>query len=170
MLSERAFHPQFKSQCSFQYFTIFLTITPVRRLGPEIVFSHTHVQGTGGVDLGDILLMPVVEGRNWSWDTAVPEDQVEAQINALGVKSGWVFSASEPGYRSFFSHQREVVRAGYYSVHLKTSDVQAELTATTRCGMQRYRCPTLPAQTRQGVVVDLVHTHRQSNCGSSQDS
>jgi putative alpha-1,2-mannosidase len=27
-------------------------------------FSHTHVQGTGGGDLGDILLMPIVEGKN----------------------------------------------------------------------------------------------------------
>ena len=31
-------------------------------------FSHTHLQGTGGIDLGDVLLMPIVEGRNWSWD------------------------------------------------------------------------------------------------------
>ena len=121
-------------------------------------FSHTHVQGTGGVDLGDVLLMPVVEGRNWSWDTGIPEDQGEAQIDAVGLDSGWVFSAAEPGYRSFFSHERETVRAGYYGVHLKTPDVQAELTATTRCGMHRYRYPALPAQTRQGVMVDLAHS------------
>jgi predicted alpha-1,2-mannosidase len=124
-------------------------------------FSHTHLQGTGGVDLGDVLLMPLVEGRNWGWDAGIPddlaEDQAEAQIEAIGVNSGWVFSGSEPGYRSFFSYQREVVRAGYYSVHLQTPDVQAELTATTRCGMHRYRYPILPAQTRQGVIVDLVH-------------
>jgi hypothetical protein len=76
-------------------------------------FSHTHLQGTGGIDLGDIRVMPVVEGRNWSWDVGEPGDQAQAQIDALGLKSGWAFSGTVPGYRSFFSHQREVVRAGF---------------------------------------------------------
>jgi predicted alpha-1,2-mannosidase len=120
-----------------------------------IGFSHTHVQGTGGIDLGDILIMPLVEGRNWSWDDGVPTDQEQAQIEALGMDSGWV--ANSPGYCSFFSHQKEVARAGYYGVHLDTPDVQAELTATTRCGMHRYSFPALPAGARHGVIVDLVH-------------
>jgi predicted alpha-1,2-mannosidase len=128
-----------------------------------IGFTHTHVQGTGGVDLGDVLLMPLVEGCNWSWDSGVAEDraeeqaedQAEAQIEAIGVNSGWVFSG--PGYRSLFSHEREVARAGYYSVHLQTANVQAELTTTTRCGMHRYSYPTLPPETRQGVILDLFH-------------
>lgn len=120
-------------------------------------FTHTHLQGTGGIDLGDILLMPMVEGRNWCWDANIPEDQAQAQIEALGLNSGWVFSGPEPGYRSFFSHQREVVRAGYYGVHLETPDVHAELTATTRCGMHRYSYPALPAQTRQAVMLDLAY-------------
>lgn len=119
-------------------------------------FSHTHLQGTGGVDLGDVLVMPVVEGRNWSWDANVPGDQAEAQIEALGTNSGWVFG-SEPGYCSFFSTQKEVARTGYYGVHLQTPDVHAELTATTRCGMHRYSYPALPAKTRQGVLLDLAY-------------
>ena len=120
-------------------------------------FSHTHLQGTGGGDLGDVLLMPIVEGRNWSFDEGIPQDLAEMQIENLGLDSGWVFDKPVPGYRSFFSHQRETARAGYYSVHLLTPDVQAELTATTRCGMHRYSYPQLPAQTRRGVVLDLVH-------------
>ena len=120
-------------------------------------FSHTHVQGTGGVDLGDVLIMPVVEGRNWYWDPGIPSSLAEMQIEALGQNSGWVFDSSELGYRSFFSHEREEARAGYYSVHLQTPDVHAELTATTRCGMHRYSYSTLPAKTRQGVILDLVH-------------
>ncbi len=120
-------------------------------------FSHTHVQGTGGVDLGDILVMPIVEGKNWFWDPGLPNSQTEMQIDALGLKSGLVFGESESGYRSFFSHEQEEARAGYYSVHLQTPDVQAELTATTRCGMHRYHYPKLPAHIRQGVMVDMVH-------------
>jgi putative alpha-1,2-mannosidase len=30
-------------------------------------FSHTHIQGTGGIDLGDLLVMPLVAGKNWYW-------------------------------------------------------------------------------------------------------
>lgn len=120
-------------------------------------FTHTHVQGTGGRDLGDILVMPLVEGRNWSWEPGIPSSLAEMQMLELGPDSGWVFSKDVPGYRSFFSHKTEKARAGFYGVHLDTPGVDAELTATTRCGMHRYRYPTLPAATRQGLMVDLVH-------------
>ncbi len=120
-------------------------------------FSHTHVQGTGAGDLGDVLLMPVVEGKNWSWDAGIPQDLADMQIQELGMNSGWVFDKAVPGYRSFFTHERETARAGYYSVHLDTPDVQAELTATTRCGMHRYSYPQLSAGARQGIILDLVH-------------
>lgn len=119
-------------------------------------FSHTHVQGTGGSDLGDILVMPLVEGRNWSWNAGIPTDQGEAQISAIG-ENEWVFSEMEKGYRSLFSHERETARAGYYGVHLDTPDVHAELTATTHCGMHRYSYPPLPSPTQMGVIVDLIH-------------
>ncbi len=115
------------------------------------------MQGTGGGDLGDVLLMPVVEGRNWAWDAGVPQTLAQEQITELGLDSGWVFDKAVPGYRSFFTHERETARAGYYGVHLLTPDVQAELTATTRCGMHRYSYPQLPGDTKQGVLLDLVH-------------
>ena len=34
--------------------------------------------------------------------------------------------------------------------------MHAELTATTRCGMHRYRYPALPAEKRRGLMLDLV--------------
>jgi predicted alpha-1,2-mannosidase len=120
-------------------------------------FSHTHVQGTGGADLGDILLMPIVEGKNWSWEAGVPETGALMETQELGHDSGWVFDNDVPGYRSFFGHEKENGRAGYYSVHLDTPDVEAELTATTRCGMHRYSYPQLPTGTKSGVILDLVH-------------
>lgn len=118
-------------------------------------FSHTHVQGTGGIDLGDLLIMPMVEDLNWSWDVGRIQPLTEMQIEALGAASGIVFAPSELGYRSFFSHEREIARPGHYSVELDTPKVHAELTATTRCGMHRYRYGSSSA--RQGLMVDLVH-------------
>lgn len=122
-----------------------------------IGFSHTHVQGTGAGDLGDVLLMPVVEGKNCSFDSGIPQDLAQMQIQELGMNTGWVFDKEVPGYRSFFTHEKETMRAGYYAVHLLTPDIHAELTATTRCGMHRYKYPQLPAAIRQGVILDLVH-------------
>ncbi len=120
-------------------------------------FSHTHLQGTGASDLGDVLLMPLVEGRNWSWNAGAPGQQAEAQTEAIGQDSGWVFNQSERGYRSAFSHATETAQPGFYAVHLDTPDVNAELTATTRCGMHRYRYPAAADGTRRGLIVDLVH-------------
>ncbi|MEM7031468.1 MAG: GH92 family glycosyl hydrolase [Chloroflexota bacterium] len=42
-------------------------------------------------------------------------------------------------YRSRFSHDNEIVQAGYHRVYLDDYDVEAELTATTRVGFHRYR-------------------------------
>ncbi|HEV2323605.1 MAG TPA: GH92 family glycosyl hydrolase [Terracidiphilus sp.] len=119
-------------------------------------FSHTHVQGTGGIDLGDVLVMPLVEGKNWSWDPGTPSHLADMQTEFLGQKSGWVFDKAVPGYRSFFSHDRESAHAGYYSVYLDTPGVNAELTATTRCGMHRYTYPQNPSGAARGLMVDLV--------------
>lgn len=123
-----------------------------------IGFSHTHLQGTGGSDLGDVLVMPVVEGRNWTWKSGVPANQAQTQINALGGNSGWVINPDEQGYWSYFTNATEKATAGYYRVHLDTPNVDAEVTATTRCGMHRYRyLPAAEGNPRQGLMLDLVH-------------
>ncbi|MGC9258631.1 MAG: GH92 family glycosyl hydrolase [Phycisphaerae bacterium] len=113
-------------------------------------FSHTHISGTGGVALGDVLLMPGAGPVRWN--AGSPGLEHEAQIQALGPNSGWV--AREKGYSSRFSHRHETARAGYYSVRLDDSDILAELTATTRCGMHRY---TFPNSDQSHVILDLVH-------------
>jgi predicted alpha-1,2-mannosidase len=60
----------------------------------------------------------------------------------------------DSGYRSGIDKQTEVAPIGYYRVELTDYDITAELTATTRCGFQRY---TFPAD-REGsrVLLDLV--------------
>ena len=93
-------------------------------------FSHTHLSGTGATCLGDVLLMPTVGDVHL--DAGSPGD----------------------GYASEFSHAQETATPGYYSVFLKTPGVTAEMTATTRCGFQKY---TFPASDQSHIILDLAH-------------
>lgn len=56
------------------------------------------------------------------------------------------------GYRSYFSHDNETVKPGYYSVKLDDYDVMAEVTATPRVAFQRY---TFPASDSSHVIFDI---------------
>ena len=82
-------------------------------------FSHTHLSGTGAGDLYDISFMPVT----------LPYKEAEAPL----------------GVYSKFSHQDESATAGYYQVLLKDYGINVELTATERCGIQRYTFPEAKA-------------------------
>ena len=93
-------------------------------------FSHTHLSGTGGACLGDVMLMPAV--GEVQWDAGSPGN----------------------GYASKFSHTREEATPGYYRVYLETPQVTAELTATARCGFHKY---TFPASGQSHFILDLAH-------------
>ncbi len=58
----------------------------------------------------------------------------------------------DSGYRSRISHDQESASPGYYSVYLQDYDIQAELTATTRTGFQRY---TFPEINEGRILFDL---------------
>ena len=73
-------------------------------------FSHTHLNGTGVSDYGDIMLMPTMGTPN-----------LEAK-----------------NYSSKFSHKNEKANAGFYSVKLLDDDIDVRLTATTRVGYHEY--------------------------------
>lgn len=63
-------------------------------------------------------------------------------------------SDPDTGYRSRINKQTEHAPIGYYSVDLTDYDIRAELTATTRCGFQRY---TFPADRKDAhILLDLV--------------
>lgn len=94
-------------------------------------FSHTHFSGTGHSDLGDILILPVVE-----------------PINSENPKL-----KSAKGFSDIFSHDQEKASPGFYSVKLKKSDIKAEMTATERVGFHRY---TFPETDQAHLVLDLM--------------
>lgn len=107
-----------------------------------IGFSHTHLSGTGIGDLFDITVMPVTGNVRY------------ARGNHADPASGlWSY-----GVRS-----RQVVRPGYYSIPLERYGINAELTATTRGGMHRYR---FPASDSAAIVFDL----RNGGCWDSPTS
>jgi predicted alpha-1,2-mannosidase len=95
-------------------------------------FSHTHFNGTGHSDLGDILLMPTT--------------------GTLLLDRGTAHYHTE-GYRSKFDHDNETAEAGYYAVRLDDYGIEAELTASERVGFHRY---TFPEGTGTAhVILDL---------------
>ena len=73
-------------------------------------FSHTHLNGTGVSDYGDILLMPTMGEP--SFDSKV--------------------------YSSTFSHNNEKASAGFYSVKLDKNNIDVRLTSSTRVGFHEY--------------------------------
>ncbi len=100
-------------------------------------FSHTHLSGTGAGDLYDISFMPV--------------------MRPLQV-------APEPlGVFSFFSHKREHAHAGYYQVMLDSYGINVELTATLRCGVQRYTFP-------EGEAAVILNLAKAMNWDRTLDS
>lgn len=60
----------------------------------------------------------------------------------------------DSGYRSRINKETEIAPLGYYKVDLTDYDITAELTATTRCGFQRYTFPKDRGGSR--VLLDLV--------------
>ncbi len=73
-------------------------------------FSHTHLNGTGVSDYGDIMLMPTMGNP----------------------------SLNSKDYSSKFSHQNEKATAGFYSVKLDKNNIDVRLTTTKRVGYHEY--------------------------------
>jgi predicted alpha-1,2-mannosidase len=73
-------------------------------------FSHTHLNGVGVSDFGDIMLMPTMGEP--SFDNKI--------------------------YSSTFSHSNEKATAAFYSVKLDKHNIDVRLTASTRVGFHEY--------------------------------
>ncbi|SHL21838.1 GH92 family glycosyl hydrolase [Chryseobacterium polytrichastri] len=73
-------------------------------------FSHTHLNGTGVSDYGDIMLMPTMGNP----------------------------SVDSKDYSSKFSHNNEKASAGFYAVKLDKNNIDVRLTTTKRVGYHEY--------------------------------
>jgi predicted alpha-1,2-mannosidase len=77
-------------------------------------FSHTHLQGTGVSDYGDILFTP-------------SNGHTKKQPH-------WLDAAAQK-----FDHASEKASPGFYSVVLPDNQIQVSLTATPHCGIHQYQ-------------------------------
>ena len=92
-------------------------------------FSHTHLQGTGVSDYGDVLLMPTV--------------------GPMDTGATW-----QERYRDRFVPGSQQAHAGHYSCELERSGISVEVTAGARVGWHRW---TLKDLDTLQLVVDLAH-------------
>lgn len=80
-------------------------------------FSHTHLSGTGAGDLYDISFMPLA-------------GEIKQAVLDDVKKTPTIYSS--------FSHDNESSSPGYYQVYLTDYDINVELTAGLRSGVQMY--------------------------------
>ncbi|MBQ9888148.1 MAG: GH92 family glycosyl hydrolase [Bacteroidales bacterium] len=66
----------------------------------------------------------------------------------------------DEGYRSRIDKQTEKAPIGYYSVILEDYGILAELTATTRCGVERFNFPADREGNRIQVDFNIPHEYR----------
>lgn len=69
-------------------------------------------------------------------------------------------NAKESFPTSAFNHNDENASPGYYRVKLADSGVEAELSATTHCGIHRY---TYPKGVEQALFIDLDHSSKKGD-------
>lgn len=107
-------------------------------------FSHTHLSGTGCSDYGDIAFMPGYAD--------------ESALDTANKRRPQNFVAN-------FSHKNEKASAGYYQVLLP--DINVELSASTRAGIQRYTflkdglaCISLNLAHRDELLSSNISIHK----------
>ncbi|MEN7550780.1 GH92 family glycosyl hydrolase [Rapidithrix thailandica] len=94
-------------------------------------FSHLHAWTMGG-----LRMMPTTA------DLVLEDKSVDSP-----------YKGANAGYHSRILKETEKAFPGYYSVHLYDHEVTAEMTATTRCGFQKY---TFPKKKESRILVDLL--------------
>ena len=95
-------------------------------------FSHVHKSGGGCGDFLDILFLPL----------------------PLNYKTDSFTELYSQYYQADFSHEKEWAEPGYYSVDLYNGDLNVELTASLRCGLQRYKYKSAGSVP---VIIDLEY-------------
>lgn len=112
--------------------------------------GHGHVFLGANVPFGFVQLGPMGAGKGWDWCSGYHDsDSILLGFSHLHISGTGIgdlgdillFPSMDGKQQSHFSHDKEVIKPGYYSVVLDDSGIQAELTTTTRVGFHRYTYP-----------------------------
>ena len=104
----------------------YMTYSENQQSGTIYGFSQTHLSGMAGGGVGtqgDILFMPTIEKDSFL-----------------------------KGFPAEFQHSNETASPGYYNLKLDSTDIDVEITATTRTGLYKF---TFPESAASGVFLKL---------------
>ncbi len=127
--------------------------------------GHGHVFLGANVPFGMVQLGPSQKVKGWDWcsgyhfsdSTLLGFSHTHLSGTGIGDLGDILVLpvCSKEDTTATFSHAREICLPGYYRVALNGSDIEAELTATTRTGFHRY---TFPADADTAYVrLDLAY-------------
>ncbi len=111
-------------------------------------------------------LSPDTQSQGYGYHYYQPDIQGFSMTHMSGAgapNEGEVFFTATTGaihtqiknFQSPYSHKQETARPGYYQVYLRKWGVNAQLTATDRCGLAQF---SFPAGRRANVLIPISHT------------
>jgi predicted alpha-1,2-mannosidase len=115
-----------------------------RPFGMVSLSPDTRLEGDWGA--GYVYVEPVVRAFSHIHDWQLAGIPVMPRVGRMNGHEGY------EAYKAPFSHEKEIVRAGYHKLVLDDSGITVELTATTRVGFHRY---TFPASPDAYVLLDV---------------
>ena len=143
-------------------------VTPVDLVDPLINTSNCRFDyfASASIPMGMVALNPDTRhgdlwrhGYQWDDEYILNFSHIHnaqtAGVPVMPVTGACKGNLGLEANKSRFSHDREVVKAGYHKVYLEDYGITAELTATCRVGMHRY---TFPASTEAHLLFDLSAT------------
>ena len=132
-------------------------------------FSHTHLQGAGDADLGNVGLMPV-RGDAVAMAALVAQKPQPLPFPPLTL------DRSPFRQPVVLGRPAEDARPGFYSVALNAINTFAELAASgTHAGAHRYTCASgvapgnggTPASGPCALAIDVCHRAHDQPCGAA---
>lgn len=122
--------------------------------------GHGHVFLGASVPSGAVQLGPTNRSEGWDWcsgyhysdSTIVGFSHTHLSGTGIGDLGDISVLPAVDDKLALYTHDKEVVKPGYYGVRMSPSNIHAELTASERVGFHRY---TFPASTSAKIKINL---------------
>lgn len=122
--------------------------------------GHGHVFLGASVPFGAVQLGPTNKSEGWDWcsgyhysdSTIVGFAHTHLSGTGIGDLGDILILPSIDEKQALYTHDKEVVKPGYYGVQMMPSNIHAELTTSERVGFHRY---TFPASETAKISINL---------------